>query len=65
LNTPNVIEKNAKYAGFKIKELHLHQGPADSVMLGPLMILELIWMKLLSFGRMKKFQSNIIALLEK
>mgnify|MGYP007134671467 CR=1 FL=1 len=65
MNTPEAMEKNTKVAGFRLKELHFHQGPADSVMLGPLVLFELIWMKLLSFGGMKKYQSNMIVLLEK
>ena len=61
LNKPDIIRMNASMTGFELAEMDLLQGPADSVMLGPLVIFELLVMKFLSLKRMKDSRSNIIA----
>ena len=65
LNRSKVIKEAAEIAGFDLKELNFLQGPADSVMLGPLVIFELLLMKGLNNNSMSGLRSNIIAVLEK
>ena len=65
LNKPDIIRMNASMTGFELAEMDLLQGPADSVMLGPLVIFELLVMKFLSLKQMSNSRSNIIARLKK
>ena len=65
INRPDVIKEAAAAAGFEMAGIDLLQGPADSVMLGPLVIFELLLMKFLSFKRMSGLRSNIIVALRK
>jgi ubiquinone/menaquinone biosynthesis C-methylase UbiE len=65
LNKPDTIRAGASMAGFELAEMDLLQGPADSVMLGPLVIFELLVMKFLSSKRMKDSRSNIITRFKK
>ncbi len=65
LNRPYTIRTNAPLAGFELAGMDLLQGPADSVMLGPLVIFELLVMKFLSLKLMNDSRSNIIVRLKK
>ncbi len=65
INSPDAIKKEAIAAGFELAEIDFMQSPADSVMLGPLVIFELLLMKFLSLKRMSGSRSNIIVALRK
>jgi SAM-dependent methyltransferase len=65
MNTGKRVSAMAQSEGFYVAGLHFAQGPADTVMLGPLVILELLIMKLLNAGVLARFRSNIISVLRK
>lgn len=64
-NTPGCIQKLAEAAGFKIREIKMVCNGAGFVILPPLVIIELIWIRILMLEKFKKFRHNIIAILEK
>ena len=65
LNTPKTIRTVAETYNYELSDLHLLQAPADSVMLGPIVAIELLLMKILSYNALKTCRSNIIAVLKK
>ena len=65
LNRIKLLRNTAESSGFEMEEIRLLQGPADSVMLGPLVIFELVWMKILSLEIFRKYQSNMIVVFKK
>ena len=65
MNREREIDDLARLAGFRVREIKNVQGPADTVILGPLVIFELLAMRLLETERLARFRSNIIAVLQK
>jgi ubiquinone/menaquinone biosynthesis C-methylase UbiE len=51
--------------GFEILELSFVESSAETVMLGPLVIFELLIIRMLRFKSLAQFRSNIIAVLQK
>lgn len=65
LNTPGAVEREARGAGFRVKELKLvHSGP-QFIKLGPVVFLELLITRVLEWPACRSFRSNIVAVLEK
>jgi SAM-dependent methyltransferase len=65
MNTLEEQERLARQNGFEVVESSMSQGPADSVMLGPLVLPELLLMKLLSSDRRAGGRSNIVTVLRR
>jgi SAM-dependent methyltransferase len=65
MNTPNRVEKLATTAGFEVLELMRVESSAQAVMLGPLVIFELLWIRLLRRPLLRNLRSNLIVTLRK
>lgn len=65
MNVPSRIQAIGARNGFKVRELHMTESSAQAVMLGPLVILELLWIRMLRFSFLSGWRSNIIAVLQK
>jgi SAM-dependent methyltransferase len=65
MNSGKRLYAVAGACGFLIAKISFEQSPADTVMLGPLVIFELLLMKLLSSKPFARFRSNIISVLRK
>jgi len=64
----NTIERQREAAGangFGLLEYRMLQGSAESVMLGPLVIFELLLMKILACERFCNYRSNIVSVFER
>jgi hypothetical protein len=64
----NTVEKQLQMArsnGFDLLEYHMLQGQAESVLLGPLALIELILMRILSHDIYSNYRSNIVSVLKK
>jgi len=64
LNTSGRIKELARQAGFQLRELRQVNTSAASQMLGPVVILELLLIRLLSLERFRDFRPDIVAVLE-
>lgn len=65
LNTQDSIANAAHHAGFAVAEFSYLESSAQARMLGPLVIFELLFIKLLRQPRLKRWRTNIIAALQK
>jgi len=65
VNTIQKIENIAFSTGMNIVELKMITSTAALAMLLPLSIIELIWIRVLSFEILKKYRTNIIGIMEK
>lgn len=65
LNSARAIENAAAFAGLEIKIIRLIVSEPEFIMIPPLVILELIFIKLLMSKFLKPFRTNIIATLQK
>jgi ubiquinone/menaquinone biosynthesis C-methylase UbiE len=65
MNTPRRIRKLAKASGFALSDLKRVESSAQAVMLGPFVILELLWIRLLRMHFLRDFRSNLIVILQK
>jgi ubiquinone/menaquinone biosynthesis C-methylase UbiE len=65
INTARRITKLAGEGGFRVRDLKLVESSAQTIILGPLVILELLVIRLLRMESLKNFRTNIIAVLEK
>jgi SAM-dependent methyltransferase len=65
LNTLTAIKHCAPGAGFEIRGLHLVSSSAETVMLGPVVIAELMLIRAFENPRLASFRSNIVAVLRK
>ncbi|HEX7344225.1 MAG TPA: class I SAM-dependent methyltransferase [bacterium] len=61
MNSPRALKKMASVSGFDAIDLKLVNSSAVTVMLGPLVIFELVLIRILSLAFFKNFRSNIIA----
>lgn len=65
LNDPRTIRLTAREMGFEVERLELVSTSAITVKLGPLVVPELLWIRLLRQPRLAWLRSNIIATLRK
>jgi hypothetical protein len=65
VNTTREITRVAGLAGFKVVEMRLLVSSAAFVILPPLVVFELLWIRLLMCRLFKPLRTNIIAVLEK
>jgi hypothetical protein len=61
LNDAPAIDATARAEGFEVERLELVSTSAITVMLGPLVVPELLWIRLLRRPRLAWLRSNIIA----
>lgn len=65
INTPDAIKKIADMVGFNIKKIKNLASSARFIIFPPLVILELLWIRILMARLFKKFRTNLIVVLEK
>lgn len=65
INTPSKVKKLAKKIGFSILKLELINSSPETVMLGPIVIIELLIIRILEWNVLKNLRSNLIAVLQK
>src|SRR5882762_2451471 len=64
-NTRDEIERLARAAGFGVRRIRLIVSSAELVVVPPLVVLELLWIRLLMTSFLKSFRTTIIAILQK
>src|SRR5438093_9909076 len=64
-NTREEIEQLAHSAGFGVRRIRLLVSSAELVVVPPLVIFELLWIRLLMTNLLKPFRTTIIAVLQK
>jgi hypothetical protein len=65
MNTAAVIRRLANECGFRVRALDLVNSTPETLRLGPLVIFELIGIRVLNWRMFENYRSNIIAVLEK
>lgn len=65
MNRPKAIRRVAGETGLKVHRLQLIESSPETVMLGPLVAIELLWIRLTRHRAMESLRSNIIAVLQK
>jgi ubiquinone/menaquinone biosynthesis C-methylase UbiE len=65
MNSPSRIEKLAGSSGLDISSIRMICSSAQLVVCPPLVIVELLWIKMLLTRAMRPFRTNIIAILQK
>ena len=65
MNSPGRIRELAESVGLRVIHLKLTESSAQAVMLGPIVLLELIWIRMLRTHFLDKFKSNLIVVLQK
>ena len=65
MNVPGRILELSQIAGLNVVELNRVESSAQSIMLGPVVLFELLWIRLLRFSFFKNLRSNLIAVLQK
>lgn len=65
INSESRIREVAQFTGFRIKDIQMVVSSAQLAMIPPLVIVELLWIKLLMTKPFKHLRTNIIAILEK
>jgi ubiquinone/menaquinone biosynthesis C-methylase UbiE len=65
MNVPSRIQVLAAKNGFRVTQLEMTESSAQAVVLGPLVILELLWIRILRLSLLRAWRSNIIAVLQK
>ena len=65
MNTPAAISELAANAGFLVEDLTMVSSSAATVMLGPVALIELLYIRYLRHPERAKFRSNIVAILRK
>ena len=65
MNLPDRIHALAEKNGFRVSVLSMQESSAQAVVLGPLVLLELIWIRILRLPFFRGWRSNIIAVLQK
>jgi ubiquinone/menaquinone biosynthesis C-methylase UbiE len=65
MNTEQKIREYAARHGFRVLDVRMTESSAQAVMLGPLVVAELLWIRLLRVRAMAGLRSNIIATLQK
>jgi hypothetical protein len=65
INSPSEIRKFATLAGLNVSKIKMICSTAELIILPPLVIFELIWIRFLMTKVGKPLRTNIIAILEK
>lgn len=65
VNTPNAITVAAKSVGFELQRLQTVEDTATTIILGPVVLLELLAIRLYQTDRFEALRSNIVACLVK
>jgi hypothetical protein len=65
MNDPGAIAKVATAAGFEVERMELVSTSAITVMLGPLVVPELLWIRLLRQPRFAWLRSDIVCTLRR
>lgn len=65
LNTSTAIRTLAERTRFRVSRFEYEESSAQMVMLGPLVVAELLWIRLLRLGWLRNLRTNILAVLEK
>ena len=65
MNTAPTIVQMARQAGFEVENLILTSSSASTVMLGPLVLIELLWLRLIERESLKELRTNIIGVLKR
>lgn len=65
LNAPRRILELARNTGLNVMELNRVESSAQSIMLGPVVIFELLWIRLLRLSALRNLRSNLIVVLHK
>lgn len=65
INTPEAIKEIAARTGFNIKMIRLTVSSARLIVLPPVVIFELLWIRILMKNSLKKLRTNIFVILEK
>ncbi len=65
MNAASRIRAIAERNGLRTAELRMTESSAQAVMLGPAIILELLWIRILRISVFRGWRSNIIAVLQK
>jgi len=65
MNTPGRVRRLCSQAGFELANLTLTDSSAMTIMLGPVVILELLWFRFCRIQGLESWRSNIIAVFRK
>lgn len=65
MNSQEAIQRLAEQNGFDVLEFRLMESSAQTVMLGPVVVLELLWIRILRLPFLKTLRTNIITVLKK
>jgi ubiquinone/menaquinone biosynthesis C-methylase UbiE len=65
VNTPEEITQVAEASGFEVRQLRMVVTSGNLVVFPPLVVFELIWIRVLMSKRFKRLRTNIIAVLQK
>lgn len=65
VNTPKQVEQFAAMTGFDVRELRMIVTSANLVIVPPLVIFELMWIRVLMTRPFKRLRTNIIGVLQK
>jgi ubiquinone/menaquinone biosynthesis C-methylase UbiE len=63
MNTPKAIRRVGAAVGFSVERLTLTDTSALTVILGPIVVLELMWIRLCRLEGLRNLRSNIVAVL--
>jgi ubiquinone/menaquinone biosynthesis C-methylase UbiE len=64
-NSMAAITSLAGQAGYTVRELKMVNSSAETIVLGPVVVFELLLIRLLNMDRFQKYRSNIVAALER
>ncbi|MBM4332170.1 MAG: methyltransferase domain-containing protein [Deltaproteobacteria bacterium] len=65
MNSKSRIEKLAQKGGFRVEKIRMILSSAEFAMIPPLVLIELIWIRILMGRRLRMLRTNIIAQLKK
>lgn len=65
MNTPRAVQRVARRHSFAVLKLDLMESSAQTIMLGPVVVLELLLIRALRLRLFRKFRTNTIAILQK
>jgi ubiquinone/menaquinone biosynthesis C-methylase UbiE len=65
MNTEGAIQEKAAHAGFELRDLKAVSSSAVTAMLGPLVVIELLYLRMLEVERFRGLRSNLIGTLQK
>ncbi|MBL4701678.1 MAG: class I SAM-dependent methyltransferase [Phycisphaeraceae bacterium] len=65
INTASQIDALAKAHGLQVVEIKMVNSSADTAMLGPLVIVELLYMRLTNHNGLRNYRTNIVTVLQR